>query len=439
MSNWTFEELKKYDDKICEIAERHGLDWFPIIYEVCDYFEMIGHMSYSGLPSHYSHWSYGKSFERTHQMYNAGMEGLPYELIINSNPSIAYLMRQNPMALQVLIMAHCVGHSDFFKNNKTFKGTQPDVIIPRTRGAKRRIQEYIEDPSIGIEKVEKILDAAHSIRFQTERLGRSRISHSQQKENYLKRIKDDEDRKWIDFVLDRVPFKVDYDILGFIIEHGKHLDDWERDILTIVKNESTYFIPQIRTKILNEGWASFWHHKILNELELPQDYHIHFMKSHNQVVRPHPGRINPYNVGFYLFQRIEEEQGIDRCFFVREVHHDISAINELIDEKACRDLGFFTYSLKDGRRHQSYTVDDVADEIGWEKIKQDLIMQTGLNSLPRIGVSELTRGGTLVLQHEYDGRELEIDYADQVVKNISLLWESDVRLKTYLEDEEVEL
>ena len=146
MSNWTFEELKKYDDKICEIAERHGLDWFPIIYEVCDYFEMIGHMSYSGLPSHYSHWSYGKSFERTHQMYNAGMEGLPYELIINSNPSIAYLMRQNPMALQVLIMAHCVGHSDFFKNNKTFKGTQPDVIIPRTRGAKRRIQEYIEDP-----------------------------------------------------------------------------------------------------------------------------------------------------------------------------------------------------------------------------------------------------------------------------------------------------
>jgi stage V sporulation protein R len=439
VSNWTFDELKRYDDKICKIAESYGLDWFPILYEVCDYFEMIGHMSYSGLPSHYPHWSYGKSFERTHQLYNAGMEGLPYELIINSNPSIAYLMRQNPMALQVLIMAHCVGHSDFFKNNRTFKGTQPDVIIPRIRGAKRRVQAYIEDPSIGIEKVEKIIDAAHSIRFQTERIGRARISHEEQKENYLKRIKDDEDKRWIDFVLDRVPFKVDYDILGFIIEHGKHLDDWERDVLNIIRNESLYFIPQIRTKILNEGWASFWHHKILNELELPQDYHIHFMKSHNQVIRPHPGRVNPYNVGFYLFQRIEKEQGLDRCFFIREVHHDVSALEELIDEQACRDLGLFTYSLKTKRRDQVYTVDDVSDDAGWENIKRDLIMQTGLNSLPKIGVSELTRGGTLVLQHEYDGRELEIDYADQVVKNISLLWESDVRLKTYLEEEEVEL
>ena len=103
MNDWTFSDLEKYDNEICEIAKEKDLDWFPIIYEVCDYYEMMGHMSYHGMPSHYRHWSYGKSFERTHQMYNLGVEGLPYELIINANPSIAYLMRENPLYLQTLI------------------------------------------------------------------------------------------------------------------------------------------------------------------------------------------------------------------------------------------------------------------------------------------------------------------------------------------------
>ena len=145
MSEWTHDDLKLWDDKIRKIAEKHGLDWYPITYEVCDYYEMIGHMSYHGMPSHYNHWSYGKSFERTHQMYNLGMEGLPYELIINSDPSIAYLMKQNPLYLQILIMAHCVGHSDFFKNNRTFEKTMPQTVVSRMRNAKKRIQKYTED------------------------------------------------------------------------------------------------------------------------------------------------------------------------------------------------------------------------------------------------------------------------------------------------------
>ena len=133
MSDWNISDLEPWDEKICEIAKQHGLDWYQIAYETCDYHEMIGHMSYHGMPSHYGHWSYGKSFERTHFMYNAGNEGLPYELIINSNPSIAYLMKENQLYLQILIMAHCVGHSDFFKNNVTFKDTDPDHIIQRLK------------------------------------------------------------------------------------------------------------------------------------------------------------------------------------------------------------------------------------------------------------------------------------------------------------------
>ena len=179
MSEFNFKDLKIWDEKICKMAENYGLDWFPISYEICDYYEMIGHMSYHGMPSHYNHWSYGKSFERTHQMYNLGQEGLPYELIINSNPSIAYLMRENPMYLQILIMAHCVGHSDFFKNNRIFENTKPKNIVTRMRNAKKRIQGYIENPNIGLEKVENFLDAVHSIRFQTERNRRKRLSRKQ--------------------------------------------------------------------------------------------------------------------------------------------------------------------------------------------------------------------------------------------------------------------
>ena len=169
MSDWTLKDLEKWDDKICKIAESYNLDWFPVNYEICDYYEMIGHMSYHGLPSHYPHWSYGKSFERTHQMYNFGIEGLPYELIINSNPSIAYLMRENPLYLQILIMSHCVGHSDFFKNNRSFSNTRPSTAVPRFRNAKKRIQGYIENPNIGLKKVESFLDCLHTIKYQTER------------------------------------------------------------------------------------------------------------------------------------------------------------------------------------------------------------------------------------------------------------------------------
>ena len=145
---WTFEDLQKWDEKIVKIAKSYSLDWYPIDYEVCDYHDMIGYMAYIGMPTHYQHWSYGKSFERTHTMYNLGMEGLPYEMIINSDPSISYLMTENPLALQVMIMAHCVGHSDFFKNNRMFKHTDAANVINRFRNGAKRIKKYIDNTNL---------------------------------------------------------------------------------------------------------------------------------------------------------------------------------------------------------------------------------------------------------------------------------------------------
>jgi len=260
MSDYNLDTLQHWDEKICQIAKNYNLDWFEINYESIDYYEMIGAMAHHGMPSMYSHWSFGKSFERTHQMYNLGQEGLPYELIINSNPSIAYLMRENPLPLQILIMAHCVGHSDFFKNNRMFKNTRPEGVIQRFRSAKKRIQSYIEDPTIGIDEVERVIDACHAIQFQTTKYGLRRRTQEEIREeklNNLKKAKANEDKSLISKIekeLEKTPLEPDYDILGFISENGK-LPDWKKDIIEIIRDEGQYFWPQIQTKIANEGWA----------------------------------------------------------------------------------------------------------------------------------------------------------------------------------------
>ncbi len=433
-TDWKIDDLKVWDDKICELAKKYGLDWFPITYEVCDYFEMIGHMSYHGMPSHYNHWSFGKSFERTHMMYNAGLEGLPYELIINSNPSIAYLMEQNPFYLQVLIMAHCVGHSDFFKNNRCFKSTDPDYIVSRMRNAKKRIQGYVENPAIGQEKVENFIDNLHSIRFQTERYDIPRKTKQEIKQEEIARYNKLKEKglKLNYDNLDKPLLKPDYDLLAFLLEYGNKFADWELDVIQIVRNDSLYFMPQIRTKILNEGWASFWHYKILNELKLDDEKHLPFLKMHNAVVRPHIGGVNPYHVGFYIFQKIEKLYGLEKCFDIRRDHDDVAAIRLYLDEEDFRELNFFAYEYdKDG----GASISEVADHDDWKTVRTELIRNTGVNRLPQIYVDRVEPSGKLVLKHDHDGRDLELDYADKVVDHMRNIWKDDVTLYTIIENE----
>ena len=437
MSDWTFKDLESWDDKIIDIASKYDLDWFPINYEVCDYYEMIGHMSYHGMPSHYQHWSYGKSFERTHQMYNMGMEGLPYELIINSDPSIAYLMRQNPLYLQILIMAHCIGHSDFFKNNRLFNMTRPESVVSKFRNSRKRIQSYTENPNIGLRKVENFLDAVHCIRFQTERNNLKRKTRQQIKSKFVKIINDSKQKNdlKIKMNLDKPVLEPDRDLLSFLIENGTHYDDWQLDILNIIRDEAKYFIPQMKTKILNEGWASFWHYKIMKELDLPQEYHIPFLKSHNQVIRPHIGRINPYHLGFHIFEKIQKEKGLDECFFIRETHDDIGAIRCYLDIDDFRKLNLFSYSNK----KDSITIDDISDESGWKKVRDSLCANVGISSIPLISVIDITRSGDLILEHVHDGRDLDLEYAEEVVNRVKTLWPKDVKFFTIIEEEPFEI
>lgn len=439
MGDYTLNDLESWDERICEIARGHGLDWYPIAYETCDYREMIGHMSYHGMPSHYAHWSYGKTFERTHFMYNAGAEGLPYELIINSDPSIAYLMLENPLYLQILIMAHCVGHSDFFKNNRTFKDTDAATVTTRFRNAGKRIKSYIEDPSIGIEAVEGVIDACHAFTYQTDRRGRTRQSERELRKKYVDLIRNDEKGEWKDFNIDQLPLEPEYDVLRFVLENNHKLTDWQKDIISIVHDESLYFWPQIRTKVMNEGWASFWHYRILHDLELPDEHHIPFLKTHNAVLRPWGLKINPYHLGFEIFKDIEKRFGIEECFLAREVCNDENFIMQYLTEEKARELNLFTFSPK-GKKNPDWTVDDIVDdEESWQDIRAALIQSVAGNMIPTIYVDQIVKDNTIHLRHEHDGRDLELDYADNCVKLLKNIWHGPVKLFTEVEDEEFEI
>src|SRR5256885_5918916 len=169
MADWDIKDLEYWDDRIREKVEEFGLSCYPQEFELCDHFQMLGYMAYSGMPAHYPHWSYGKSYEKLKTMYDYGVSGIPYEMVINSSPALAYLMRDDSLCLQILTIAHVYGHNDFFKNNFTFKSTRPEFTIGGFKAHADRIRRYVDTPSIGLEKVENLLDAAHALALQCRR------------------------------------------------------------------------------------------------------------------------------------------------------------------------------------------------------------------------------------------------------------------------------
>lgn len=435
---YTIKELEKWDEKIRMIAKAENLDWYPQEYEICSYEDMLCFEAYVGMPSHYPHWSYGKNYERKKTLYKYNLEGLPYEMVINSNPCIAYLMRDNTLLLQILTMAHVYGHNDFFKNNRLFlEGTRAEYTVEMFKNHGDRIRRYIANPSIGYEGVERILDAAHAIRYHTSKvIGYKGLSRQEKKEKILQKYYKDskiegllDEKKNIPFPdLNKIPLEATEDIIGFLAEYGK-LQEWERDIVEIVIKETKYFMPQIETKIMNEGWASYWHYKILSKLELPQHLHMEFLNRHNLVIRPFTGNINPYYIGFKIFNDIEKKYGVDKIFEVRKLERDQSFIRKYLTKELCEEMNLFQYN----KQNNFYVVEEISDEEGWKKIRDTLANIVGMGSFPHINVVEVdAKDNTLVLQHEYDGRELELSYAYETLKYISTLWNGKVVLRTTL-------
>jgi stage V sporulation protein R len=310
---YTLLDLEEWDQRIVPIVERFGLNCYRQEFEICDHFEMLGYMAYSGMPSRYPHWSYGKSYEREKTMYDYGVGGLPYEMVINSNPCLAYLMRDNTPLLQILTIAHVYGHNDFFANNFTFTSSvDARYTLEMFKNHASRVRSYVEDPSIGVEAVEAVLDAAHALSLSRSRnLAITQLSRAEQQQKLWESAQPKQDeykalhpvQEYQQPDLSKFPLQPDQNLLSFIGRYSQHLAEWERDLLSIVDQEACYFIPQIETKIMNEGWASYWHHKILNELLLTEDLHLEFLVRHNQVLRPTPGWIKSIPSWLYPLER----------------------------------------------------------------------------------------------------------------------------------------
>ncbi len=462
----TFEvgELEKWDERIRGFVERYRLNCYPQEFEICDHNEMLGYMAYSGMPSHYAHWSYGKSYERQKTLYDYGMAGLPYEMVINTNPCLAYLMRDNSLLLQILTIAHVYGHNDFFANNFTFtSATNAKYSLEMFKSHSKRIDSYIEDPSIGADLVEAALDDAHAVCFQSRRnLAIQKLDPAELRLRKWEMAQQQPDpyweihppQKYVTPELNKVPLEPDEDLLLFIAKHNRYLPEWKKDILRIVDQETKYFIPQMETKIMNEGWASYWHHKIVNELNLPQALHIEFMVKHNQVLRPTPGGLNPYHLGFVLWHDIErrwnegatgreysddkptqdiskldenDTPGRKKIFEVRRSDRDASFLRRFLTVDIMRELEMFQHE----KRGKERVVTKISDEESWEDVKETLIKNVGMGSIPVIKVEDADFGKnrTLYLKHYHEGRDLLLEYAERTLKHVKTLWEHDVVLE----------
>lgn len=457
-TNYTIDDLERWNERIVRLVEQFGLDPFPQEFEMCDHEDMLSYMVYSGMPSHYPHWSYGKNFEKLKTLYDYGVSGLPYEMVINANPSIAYLMRDNSLALQVLTIAHVYGHNDFFKNNFTFKSTHAQYTIESFKSHANRVRHYLEDPSIGLEKVEDILDAAHALSLQCRRnLAIRKPSPSEEQDMKAEQSLPVADpfssihrrREHIEPDLKKVPLFPDEDLLVFVRDHNPLLAEWEKDLLTIVHEEAQYFVPQMETKIMNEGWASFWHKRILEALELPQSLHLEFIVRHTQVLRPSPGGLNPYHVGMKIWEDIEKrwtnpsaeeikefgprkKSAMEKLFEVREVERDTSFLRRYLTEDLIRELNLFEYNS----RGNDQVVTRVADQDNWRQIKDTLIQNVGTGSIPVIKVQDCDykHHRVLLLKHEHDGRDLQLDYAEKTLQYLQQLWGHDVVMETVIDD-----
>ena len=397
----------EYNEKIEKITKEMGLDYYPQEFEIISFEDMLCYEAYVGMPSHYSHWSYGKTYDKLKTAYKYNLTGLPYEMVINSDPCIAYLMKDNTLLLQILTIAHVYGHNDYFKNNRMFKEyTNAKLTVEKIKNHADRIRSYIHDPSIGYEAVEEIIDAAHSIRYQCHSFRSTPFSPDE---------------------------KVEYpysNLLEFLSQWGQ-LQEWQRDILQIIIEESRYFYPQIETKIINEGWATFCHYMILNQLELPDYLALEFYKVHNNVVCQAPGNLNPYHLGFKIWQSLYEryEGDFSKLLEIRAQERDASFIRKYLTFDICLESHLCEFQEEE----RYYLISEVADSEGYKQIRNSLANSVGMSGLPIVQVKEMLQSeNTLVLEHIEDGRELNLSYATETLKYVQTLWGGRVVLLTTL-------
>lgn len=480
--DWSFELLDQYQREIERVARFYQLDYYPNQIEIITAEQMMDAYSSVGMPIGYNHWSYGKKFIQTEQSYKRGHMGLAYEIVINSNPCIAYLMEENTITMQALVMAHaCYGHNSFFKNNYLFKTwTDASSIIDYLVFAKKYISDCEE--RYGLSEVEDILDSCHALmNYGVDRYKRpQKISldeeqkRQQEREKYLqsqvnqlwRTIPNKESFNQV--VEQHYPNEPQENILYFIEKNAPLLKPWQREIVRIVRKISQYFYPQKQTQVMNEGWATFWHYTILQHLYeeglVTDKFMLEVLHNHTNVVyqpaynSKYYSGINPYALGFAMFTDIrricEHPTAEDREWFpdiagsnwVETLHFamqnfkDESFISQYLSPKIIRD--FHLFGVVDDDQQQNIEVAAIHNQQGYQKIRQMLSAQYNLSNIePNIQVYNVDVGGdrSLTLRFVPNKRIPLAEGYQEVLKHLHRLWGFTVKLEQQDDDNTVKL
>lgn len=480
-------KLLELQREIQGYADEFGLDYFPQIFEICDYDTINILAAQDGFPSRYPHWRFGMQYDQLSKGYRYGIQKI-YEMVINTDPCYAYLLRVNNWLDQKLVMAHVYGHNDFFKNNMWFKYTNRKMMdVMANNGTK--IRRYME--RYGQEKVENFIDKVLSLDnlldinhlFETSEVLESRSEKEEQavfeKENHNGYMFDDRSNALKSFMREKsrkenvdVPeiipeqmnaeenvWKGQRDILKFLIQYAP-LEEWQADIVGCLRQEAYYFLPQRMTKIMNEGWASYWHSTIMTTRALDASEILDFADKHAGVMVMGRQNINPYKIGIELFRDIEFRWntgrfgkeyndctdmhkklnwntnaglGREKIFEVRRTHNDISFIDEFLTPDFCNRQQLFTYKYNPRSARMEI------DSRDFDAIKQKLLSQLTNFGSPIIEVEDANfkNRKELLLKHVHYGVDLDMQFATQTMTNLYALWKRPINLSTKYDDKEV--
>jgi stage V sporulation protein R len=466
--------LQELQEEIETHARSYGLDFFPVIFEILDYRGLNQVAAFGGFPTRYPHWRFGMEYEHLTKSYSYGLSKI-YEMVINNDPCYAYLLECNSRVDQKLVMSHVYAHCDFFKSNLAFSKTNRKMMDEMANHA-TRVRRYMD--KYGVEQVENFVDTCLSLenlidphspfilrdKPKTEEEEPRPVVKLLKSKSYMndfinppqviaahRRRLDDEARR-----KKRFPENPARDTLKFLIDHSP-LENWQRDVMAIIREEAYYYAPQAQTKIMNEGWATYWHSKLMTEKCLTDAEIIDYADHHSGTLGGRTGRLNPYKLGVELFRNIEERWnkgrfgkdydecqdlaeraawdrrtglGRDKIFEVRRHCTDVTFIDNYLTEDFCREHKLFIYDFNP--KTGLYQISDRE----FKKVKQRLLFQLTNFGQPFIYVIDgnFRNKGELLLKHKFEGIGLKHDYARETLRNIQHVWGRPVNLETVVDE-----
>ena len=450
--------LEEAVEKIVHRAKELGLDFYDMNFEICPA-DIIYTFGAYAMPTRFSHWTFGKAYQRMKTHYDYNLSRI-YELVINSDPCYAFLLEGNSLIQNKMIIAHVLAHCDFFKNNAFFRHTSRRMVESMA-GAADRFREY--EFKYGKYKVEAFLDSVLAIREHVDPYLYIKDKKDKVRADYKSELKEknqegpysdlwsigSEDKGTIKNEMPKkIPAQPQKDLLLFIMNYARDLEDWQRDIISVVRDEMLYFWPQMETKIMNEGWASYWHLRIIRDMDLTEEEAIEFSKMHAGVAQPGKMTLNPYYLGLKIFEDIERRwnnptkeerekfhrkgsEGRKKIFEVRETENDISFLRNYLTKEIIEDNDLFLY--------KKVGYDWKVTDKDWEKVRDQMVANMTNCGYPYIVVEDgdYNMNGELYIKHLSDGEELDIYYLERTLPYVNKLWGRPVHIETMLDNNKV--